>query len=180
MAGDYDAKLFIIRQGRVKVVKPLVDGNEQIIRILNEGDFFGDTSVFHDQPYTTNIEALEVTHICMLDGAEVKAILAKSPNVLFEILKQLSLRIEDIEHNMSEICHRDVASRVASFLIRQKSEDSYVDNVSKKDMASILGTTRESISRKLSQFQRDEIIQIDKERIHIKNEQELLEIANRV
>ena len=47
--------------------------------------------------------------------------------------------MEDIEHNMSEICHRDVAARVASFFTTSKGANSYVESVSKKDLDSLLG-----------------------------------------
>ena len=171
MAGDLKKCLFIVRQGRVKIVKPMVDGKEHIVRIGEAGDFFGDTTLFSDMPLTTNIEALEETHICMINGDELKALFAQNPDFLFRMATVMSKRIDVIQENISDICHRDVATRVASFLV--KFSDSQPITISKKDMASYLGTTRESVSRKLSDFQRAGWIKVERNGIYVEALDEL-------
>ena len=171
MAGDLKKCLFIIRQGRVKIVKPMLDGQEHIVRIGEAGDFFGDTTLFNDMPLTTNIEALEETHICMINGDELKALFEQNPAVLFKMATEMSRRIDVIQENISDICHRDVATRVASFLV--KFSDSQPITISKKDMASYIGTTRESISRKLSDFQRAGWIKVERNGIYVEELDEL-------
>ena len=176
MAGDLKKCLFIIRQGRVKIVKPMLDGQEHIVRIGEAGEFFGDTTLFNNMPLTTNIEALEETHICMINGDELKELFEKNPAILFTMATEMSKRIDTIHENLSGIYHRDVATRVASFLI--KFSNSQPITMSKKDMASYLGTTRESVSRKLSDFQRNGWIKVSRHGIYIDNLDELNRITN--
>ena len=167
IAGDMKKCLFIIRQGRVKIIKPMADGQEHIVRIGEAGDFFGDTTLFNNMPLTTNIEALEETHICQINGDELKELFEKNPAILFTMATEMSKRIDTIQDNISDICHRDVASRVASFLIKFSVNKPIT--MSKKDIASYLGTTRESVSRKLSDFQRNGSIKVDRHGIYIED-----------
>lgn len=176
MAGHLRKHLFIIRKGRVKIVKPMLDGQEHIVRICEAGDFFGDTTLFNNMPLSTNIEALEATHICMINGDELKQLFKENPDILFTVATEMSKRIDDIQDNISDICHRDVASRVAAFLVKYSAQQPIT--VSKKDMASYLGTTRESVSRKLSDFQRNGWIQVDRNGIYVLNKQQLEEMTN--
>lgn len=176
MAGDMKKCLFIIRQGRVKIVKPMQDGQEHIVRIGEVGDFFGDTTLFNNIPLTTNIEALEETSICMINGDELKNLFEENPGILFTVATEMSKRIDLIQENISDICYRDVASRVAAFLVKFSSKQPIT--MSKKDMASYLGTTRESVSRKLSDFQRNGWIQVDRQGIYVLNKDELNQIIN--
>ena len=176
MAGDLKKCLFIIRQGRVKIVKPMLDGQEHIVRIGEASEFFGDTTLFNNMPLTTNIEALEETHICMINGDELKELFEKNPSILFTMATEMSKRIDLIHENLSGIYHRDVATRVAAFLI--KFSNNQPITMSKKDMASYLGTTRESVSRKLSDFQRNGWIKVDRQGIYIHNLAELNKMTN--
>ena len=177
LAGDERKTLFIIRSGRVKIVKPLIDGSEQLIRISQDGDFFGDAMLFQEAPLAVNVEAMEATEICVLDGEELKKLLAKTPTILFKIVEQLTTRIDAMETNLSEICHKEVGPRVASFLLKNYDESETTYLLPKKDMASLLGTTRESVSRKLSEFQRAGYIEVDNNMIRLVNVTALSQIA---
>lgn len=171
MAGDLKKCLFIIRKGCVKIVKQMQDGQEHIVRFGKAGDFFGDTTLFSDMPLTTSIEALEETHICKINGDDLKALFQQNPTVLFKIASEMSKRVDLMEENMIDICHRDVAKRIASFLV--KFSDSQPITISKQDIASYLGTTRESVSRKLSDFQRAGWIKVKRSGIYVEKVEEL-------
>lgn len=177
LAGDERQTLCIIRSGRVKIVKPLMDGSEQLIRISQDGDFFGDAMLFQETPLAVNVEAMEPTEICVLDGEELKKLLAKTPTILFEMVAQLMSRIDAMATNLSEICHKEVGPRVASFLLKNYDKAETTHLLPKKDMASLLGTTRESVSRKLSEFQRAGYIEMDKNTIRLVNVIALSQIA---
>lgn len=180
MAGESKKMLFIVRSGKVKVVRPLEDGSEQILRLVNPGDFFGDTTLFQTSPLSTTVEAIEETDICIIDGNQLKAFLEKTPTVLFKILEQLTLRLETVEDNLSAICHKEVGSRVAHYLIKQmevQNKSTFLLSESKKDIASLLGTTRETVSRKLSEFQKRGYIEINRNFITIHQTSALRRLA---
>ena len=178
-AGDEKKKLFIVKSGRVKVSKLLEDGNEQVLRIVNEADFFGATMFFQEEPLSVNVEAVCLTEIYVIEGEKLKAFLETSPSVLFKILETITKRMRLLENRLSAMSHKEVDSRVAKYLLDQVTGEDMTFKLvlSKKDLASLLDTTRESISRKLSEFQSKSFIQLEDNTITILDELSLQEIA---
>lgn len=179
LAGDINNNLFVVRKGKVKITHVSEEGREQVIRIIQTGDFFGDLSLFRNNPLTSNAETIESTEICLLNGSAFKQILEKTPSLMFNILNQLCERIEKAELQLSQLSHQDVGQRLAAFIL-QCGENSrggiFEFPVNKADVASILGTTRETLSRKLSFFQRKGYIIISGRQIQICNLMALKEL----
>ncbi|WP_050614142.1 Crp/Fnr family transcriptional regulator [Bacillus testis] len=170
LAGDLNNHLFVVRKGKVKITRVTEEGHEQVIRIIQEGDFFGDLSLFRNNSLTSNAEAIELTEICLVKGEEFKKTLEKSPSLMLNMLDQLSERLEKAEFQLSQFNHRDVAQRVAAFILQhgENSENLIFEfPTNKTDIASMLGTTRETLSRKLSFFQRKGYIKISGRQIQI-------------
>jgi CRP/FNR family transcriptional regulator len=171
--------LFIVRKGRVKVERVLKDGNQQILRLIGAGDFFGVTALFQEEPLSVNVEAVEPSIICMLEGEQLKSFLIKSPTVLIKIMEQVTKRMRMLEDRLSAVTLKEVDSRLAHYLVEQMNNTTqrFTLSLSKKDLASLLGTSRESISRKLSEFQRLGYILICDHEIEIINRSVLVQIA---
>lgn len=179
LAGDVNNHLFVVRKGKVKITHVSEEGREQVIRIIQEGDFFGDLSLFRDQSLSSNAEAIELTEVCLVRGSEFKKILEKTPSLMFNMLDQLSERLEKAEFQLSQLNHRDVAQRLAAYILQhgENSENLIFEfPTNKTDVASLLGTSRETLSRKLSYFQRKGLIKISGRQIQICNTQALKEM----
>lgn len=176
-AGNYEKKLFILREGKAKVSYISKCGREQIIRFIEPGDFFGDETLFKDEPLPYTIEAVEATRICALDGDELKRIVEKNPSTLFKIIEQLITRADDLEERLCQITQMEVEQRLADFIFKQSCVDGCV-SVHRRDLASLLGTTRETLSRKLSLFQKKGYIYVDGKNIKIVNPSALRLIAD--
>lgn len=176
LAGERKKKLFIVRQGSVKVAHISTDGREYIARILGNGDFFGDVTLFNDEPQKATIEALEQTEICSLDGDELMTTLADTPIILFHMLAQLSARLEEAENRFSEVIHKEVGERLAAFILKSAvaaNSDTFLLKTSKKDLAALLHTSRETLSRRLSAFQKEQYIEVKGREITIINYEKL-------
>lgn len=172
LAGDMKKTLFVVHKGKVKITHISEDGREQVIRIMRTGDFFGDLSLFNNTPLTTNAEALEPVEICMLEGEAFKSILRKTPELLLNILAQMSERLERAEFQLSQLSTQDVGQRLAAFILEQAADhdnNAFVLPVNKTDAASLLGTSRETLSRKLSLFQKQGYIQMSGRKVQICN-----------
>ncbi|MEH6944502.1 Crp/Fnr family transcriptional regulator [Bacillus sp. JJ722] len=179
LAGDINNNLFVVHKGKVKITHVSEEGREQVIRIIQAGDFFGDLSLFRNNPLTSNAEAIEPTELCLLKGSAFKQILEKTPSLMFNILNQLCERLEKAEFQLSQLNHQDVAQRLAAFILQcsENSENKVFEfPVNKTDVASMLGATRETISRKLSYFQRKGYIMISGRQIQICDLQALKEL----
>ncbi|MGM9949952.1 MAG: Crp/Fnr family transcriptional regulator [Lysinibacillus sp.] len=170
LAGDVSNHLFVVRKGTVKITHLFEDGREQVIRIIQAGDFFGELALFRNSPLTSNAEAIELTEVCILQGPAFKDILAQIPSLQFTMLSQLSERLERAEFQLSQLSKQDVGQRLAAFLLQcgtNSEHEAFELPVNKTDAASMLGTSRETLSRKLSFFQQKGYISISGRKILI-------------
>lgn len=152
--GEMEKKLYVIHLGRVKVSKMSEAGKEQIIRILEPGDFLGELSLFVQAPLNNTAEALEATKVCMIDGIKLNEIISRNPGIAAKIIEELSKRLQKAENLIESLGLQDVEQRVADTLLRMsEGKDEIQLAISKKDLAAHIGISQETLSRKLSQFQ---------------------------
>jgi CRP/FNR family transcriptional regulator, anaerobic regulatory protein len=170
--------LLVVKKGRAKVERLYEDGTSQVICFLEQGEFYGESTIFQHQPPCMNVEALDQVEICMLDGARLKQFLVETPEVLFKMLNHVSMRMHELENRLSVITKKEVDARVATFLLQYAKNGEISKMLSKKDIASLLGTTRESVSRKLSDFHKKQYIIMDKHEVKLLNVHALQQIAN--
>jgi len=180
LAGDKIDKLYVINEGRVKISKISEDGKEQIIRILEPGDFMGELSLFKQSPLNNNAEALEPTVMCVIEGEKIKDIIYKNPGISIKIMEELSIRLEKSDKLIERLVLHDVESRVADILLSMIDADGNINlAISKKDLASHIGMSQETLSRKLSHFQAmGWIKQIGQRKISVLDHKSLQDIAN--
>lgn len=154
MAGDKGEKLFVIHKGKVKITRFSEAGKEQVIRVLGPGDFMGELSLFVHEPLTDNAEALENTTVCVIDGDKLKELMAKYPSIALKVLEELSTRLGKAENLIEHLGIHDVETRIVETLLSLADENGEVIlKMSKGDLASHIGMSQETLSRKLSYFQ---------------------------
>lgn len=160
--GDSFDNLFVVNKGIVKIYKISVLGKEQILRILEVGDFMGELSLFSKTILSNNAEALENTEICIIKGSKIMELVLKKPEIAIKFLQKYTQRIEESEELIEQIGLRDVEQRIANYLLleieknvieRKNNEYEITLPMSKKDFAALIGTSQETLSRKLSLFQ---------------------------
>lgn len=171
MAGEKSGNLYVINSGKVKITRISSSGKEQVIRILESGEFMGELSIFKSSPLMDNAEALEDTKMCIIAEKDLKDLLKKYPLISFKIMEELSERLERAESLIENINLSSVEKRLADILLELAGEDGKLDlKMSKKDLASQIGMSSETLSRKLSAFQELGIIKlIGQRKINILN-----------
>lgn len=180
--GDPLEYLYIVHQGRVKIYQLFASGKEQLLRILEPGEFMGELALFAEKQLDSYAEAMEETEICMIHQRDMQRLMMTHPTIAINILKQFSNRIDETEQLVGELSSKDVETRIAGYLLKlakKGSSNAIVLPMSKKDLASYLGTTQETISRRLSHFQSEQIIEQKGHRqIEIKDEKTLSAVAS--
>ncbi|EIM06709.1 Crp family regulatory protein [Planococcus antarcticus DSM 14505] len=172
-AGDKSSSLYIIHKGKLKIYHLTENGKEQVIRILQPGDFTGELAIFTENIHDSYAEAMENAELCTISGPDISELFLKYPQISLKVIKEFSLRLDQTEHQVTSFTTEDTETRVALYLIQQ-AESSQSREIqlpmSRKDLASFLGTTPETISRKLAKFE-DEgwIQQYDQRAIQIIN-----------
>lgn len=154
--------LFIIDRGRVKVALTSVGGREMILSIFKPGDFFGEMSLLDGQPRSANVTALEDADLLMLSRGDFIRHLENRPATALKILAEMSRRLRHADEIIGNLALLDVYGRVARVLIDlAQTEGETVDEgilirerPTQQDLASMSGTSRETVSRVLSELQR--------------------------
>ena len=177
--GSQSDTLYIVSSGRVRIYRLSESGKEQLLRILNPGDFTGELALFSDTVHEAYATAMIDTDICMVKRQDLQGLMMKYPSIAMKILSEFSHRLEESEKQTTRFATEKVETRLAHFLVesmdpQRKSQD-VVLPMSKKDLASYLGTTPETISRKLLEFEEAGLIkQKTNKRIQIIDEDGLL------
>jgi CRP/FNR family transcriptional regulator len=154
MSGDKGEKLYVIHKGKVKITRITSSGKEQVIRVLGPGEFMGELSLFSPIPLTDNAETLSETIVCMIDGNKLKNLMMKHSQIAFKVMEELSKRLEKAENLIENISLQGVEKRLADTLIEIADEKGEVNlKMSKKDFASYIGMSQETLSRRLTIFQ---------------------------
>jgi len=161
IAGDKSDKLYVLHSGRVKISRFSINGKEQVIRVVEPGEFMGELSLFSSLPMTDNAEALETSRMCVIEGSKLKELMKKYPSISFKIMEELSRRLERAENLIEKINLTSVEQRLAEALLTMSAGKNEVQlNMTKGDFASQIGMTQETLSRKLTSFQEEGLIQL--------------------
>lgn len=178
-AGDEGGTLFVLDTGRVKLFRLSPGGKEQVLRLVEPGEFIGELSLFSSLPLTDNAVALEPTTMCLLQGKRLKELMAKYPSIAFKVMDELSRRLERAESQIENISLSPVVKRIASALLELSGgKQEILLPMTKGDLASQLGMTQETLSRKLGVLEEKGLIRLKGHRkIIIKDKEELEKIS---
>ena len=163
--GDPGTYLYIVRSGRVKLYTVSAEGRQQIIRILEHGDFFGELALFQDRQQLCYAEAMERSGICLLPRDGFRALLEQEPRIALSLLTAMSARLEQAEKFISDLTLKNVEERLASWLLvmAQKGVPTPAGiritlDLTREELAHLLGTTIETVSRRLNALQAEGVI----------------------
>ena len=178
-AGDEGGTLFVLYTGRVKLYRLNAGGKEQVLRVVESGEFIGELSLFSSLALTDYAQALEDTTMCVLQGARLKELMTKYPSIALKVMDELSRRLEQAESQVESISLSSVTQRVAQILLELSDGKKEISlPISKSDLASQLGMSQETLSRKLADFQEEGLIELKGHRkIIVKKRAELEEVG---
>lgn len=170
--GDVADRLYIVNGGSLKVFHSSIDGHENIMYVLTEGDYIGDLNLLKKDVFSFNAVALEDTYLCTIEKDTFDKLMKRHPEMTFSILENAYDRITTLENTVQTLTTKDVDAKIAVLLIRladsfgfQKTEGIEIRlDLTREELASFVGLTRETVSRKLSLFQSEGLIKLEKNR----------------
>ncbi|MFC1558506.1 Crp/Fnr family transcriptional regulator [candidate division KSB1 bacterium] len=166
MESEKGSSLFLIHKGRVKISRVSDDGKEVILAILKEGDFFGEMSLLDGQARSANVTSIEDSELLVLKREDFLQILKTHPELTVVLLKELAQRIRKSDMQIKSLSLLDAVGRVASTIIQLAETTGVTSNdkivisklPSQQDIASMAGTSRETVSRTLHLFINENLI----------------------
>ncbi len=171
---------YIIVNGKIKVFKISFEGKEQILHIFGKFNIFGEVPVFADKPYPANAMAIEKTELLFISKNNFIKAIKENPEIALNMLSVLSLRLHAFTKVIESLSLKEVPARLASFLLYEYNKKNSADiqlTINKNQLASLLGTIPETLSRILNRFSQQKILTINGKQIKINNLDMLNEIA---
>lgn len=185
MDGTPPAGLFCINSGKVKIYKIDAAGKEQIVRLAKEGDVLGYRSLISGELYSAFATTLEDSLICFIPKDVFFNLLEANSKLSFKVMKLLSQDLQSAENSIASMAQKTVRERVAESILILKEfygveEDGATLQVKikREDLANIVGTATETLIRFLSEFKKDEMIEIAGKKIKILDQPALIRTAN--
>lgn len=182
-AGDGVRHLIVVHVGLLRLVRIAASGREQVLRELGPGDFYGELSLFADAVGDGDLVAVAPTEACILDRDAVQKVLADGPEMTLPLLDALARRLFAAERTVAELALYDVGQRLAAELLRLAAAEQRLDALGAEvqlrgeasfslagswaQIAVKLGTTPESLSRRLNALVDAGLIQLKGRRVII-------------
>lgn len=162
-AGEGSGQLFVVHTGRVALLRTTADGKDTLVRVAGSGDVVGEHEFLTGRPPEHHTQALEETQLCVFSHEDLSGLVAAHPQIAVSMLRELSALHQRAEHRLA-MSARDVDTRLADYLVglaRQARSRRVQLPLRKRDTASFLGTTPESLSRALARLRRDGLVSVD-------------------
>jgi CRP/FNR family transcriptional regulator len=175
------AGMYGIISGKVKIYKMSLEGKEQILHIFGEGEFFGEVPVFAGGNYPAHAEALEDSRFLFFPRAEFVRLIQREPSLAMNMLAILSLRLRRFTHLIEDLSLKEVPGRLAAYLLYMSDRDggssSLELDITKGQLASVLGTIPESLSCILGRMSQQGLIRVEGRKIEILDREALEGLA---
>lgn len=182
--GYYSSGVYCINAGKIKLSMTGDEGKEQIVRIAREGDIIGYKALLTGDRYSATATALEDCNVCFIPREIFIDILKKDAVLSYEMMKVISSELRRAEEKIINLAQKPVRERMAETLLFLK-ETYGIDNenqiniiLTREEIANLIGTATETAIRLLSEFNKDNIIELSGKKIKIINQPKLVKTAN--
>ena len=175
--GEEGNSLYMIIAGKIKIVRQSRDGDEMILAVLSTGDFCGEMALLDGMSRSADAVAVEETHLYGLNRKDFLDYVMKNETAVKAILSALCKRLRKADDFLEDIFFLNVAARLAKKLIElamnngiREGENGPVKlSVTQKDLASMIGTTRESVNKELRVLREENLIELSSKTILIRD-----------
>ncbi len=169
--GDKSNGFYIVTLGMVKIYKVSIEGKEQILHIFGQGEPFGEVPVFSGSAFPANAQAIERCSLIFFPRDTFVQFISENIPVVLNMLGLLSMRLRQFTVQIENLSLKEVPGRLAGYLLllaeEQQNENIIQLNISKGQIASLLGTIPETLSRIFSKMNDMELIEVKGRNIKI-------------
>jgi len=179
--GDKGNGLFLVLSGRVKTVKLAEDGRELMTGMFGADNYLGIQALLANEAFNDTATALEDSSLCLIPKDSLEKLLNMYPNVGKEFIKLLSNDIREKEEQLLQLAYNSVRKRLADAILRlnkQPGNNSDEFKITREDLASMAGMATETVSRTLSDFKDEGLIDKKGSTIHVLNPAKLAKMKN--
>ncbi len=182
--GNPPLGLYCVESGQIVLRKSDAEGRSVIVRLVGKGQTLGYRAFFSGQPYGCSAEASTDCTVCWIDRSVVNQLTQHNPSLVISFLQHVSSDLAEAEEAHLRAATLSIRARLSYFLLSLKDREGTVDDegrividlkLSRQDIASMLGTTPETIARTTRQLTEDEVAIFDKRTVTIPDLDRLLD-----
>ena len=178
---DSKKKLYFLTSGRVKLTMMSPEGKEKVLTILQDGDFFGEISLFDQDPHPLSAEVLEECKLLIISWNDLENIIMNRPSLAIKIIEALARKTRLLASQIRELVFQDAEGRLAALLNRFSKQFGMEINggtmievvLTHQEIANLLGTSRVTVTKLMNKFIENEIIKMYKRKIVILDKEKL-------
>jgi CRP/FNR family transcriptional regulator len=156
--GDPSRLVYLIKRGKIRIARITPDGKEVTVALLGAGDIFGEETLFERGTRSTVAICLEETLLCTARAEDLFALLSTNPQLALNVAKILSERLDEATSAIEDLAYAKVSDRIMHLLVRLAGEHGRQTEagvvldlrLTHADIASSIGSTRETVSLELS------------------------------
>jgi len=171
--GEKGYRVYFVKKGRIKIIRTSEDGNEQILEILHSGDVFAEVVLFGINSFPATAITLSNVTVQYLSRERFKTYFNRNPQIGWGMLEVMAHKLFRAQRKIENLGLRNTKGRVAALIIDMisdfETDISLKLDINRQDMASLIGTTRETVSRTLSDFKKEGLIKIEGNNLDITN-----------
>ena len=177
--GDYAGAIYFVSSGKVRTYKINEDAKEYSVDLFGPGDFIGYLSILEGDDFKETAEVMEETEILKIPREDFTELLFKNREVSSSFIKMLAHNVLEKEEKLLNLAYDSVRKRVADALIdlqkkyNTSEDEQFAIAISRNELASMVGTSPETVIRTLSDFKEEKLIEIKGSKITIVKSNEL-------
>jgi len=173
---DPSTTIFLLAEGKVKILNYTEEGDEVVKSVLSKGEIFGELAILGEGKRADFAQVMEDnTSICQMTLDQMQALMKEDTSFALKINKLIGLRIQKLERKLDSLVFKDVRTRVIEFLkdiaIEKGDQDGNAYEVqhflTHKDIADLVGTTRQTVTTLLNELRNQGLIDFSRKRIHV-------------
>ncbi len=179
--GDEGKGFYVVLEGRVKIYKVSAEGKEQILHIFGQGQPFGEVPVFAGQKFPANAQAISKGRVLFFPRTAFVTLITENPSLSLNMLAVMASKLREFSVQIENLSLKEIPARLASYLIylaeEQHSGEAVTLGISKGQLASMLGTIPETLSRIFAKLSGQGLINVQGPKIALLDREGLEDLA---
>lgn len=165
--GEACRGMYLVCQGRVRIFKTSPEGREQVLMVARAGHSFAEVPVFDGGPNPASAAAMDESIVYLFPAADLVAMVTSTPEFGLSVIRVMARRLRQLTRLVEDLSFRHVTARVAKLLLQgsQQLAADQPQRLTQHEMAAMIGTSREVVTRALRQLEHQGAIQVERGRI---------------
>ncbi|BCY29264.1 Crp/Fnr family transcriptional regulator [Flavobacterium okayamense] len=175
--------VFCIKEGVCKLTKLSANGKDQIVKLVKSGELLGQRSMISEEPTNLSAVALEDMDVCFIPKSEVMSYFNSNNQFSMEVMKTICGDLKDADDHMVSMAQKTVKERLAETLLflennfGTNNDGTLKIQLTREELAGMIGTATESCIRLLSEFNKNDLIELVGKKIALKDKTKLKKLS---